>query len=86
MQATKDLSVPAARAFAVTAPVSGGVPTAPRIPEVRIEKNRSTDRYATGATTISGKVTDDIEAAPSIGPKTAARFEAIGISSVSRPF
>lgn len=57
------------------------VPTTPRIPEVRIEKNGSTDE--TRAPRLYLKVSDDIEAAPSIGPKTAARFEAIGLYKVS---
>lgn len=57
------------------------------------DQNRSTSRTTTKQSTKSTKtktklkfylnLTDDLEAAPSIGPKTAERFEAIGVISVA---
>ena len=56
------------------------VETTPRIP-IRSEREVRNDEAR--APRVYLKPTDDIEAAPSIGPKTAARFEAIGLSRVS---
>lgn len=59
-----------------------GKASVPLISPVRMDKE--TDESARERTPrLYLAPTDDIEAAPSIGPKTAARFEAIGINSVA---
>ncbi|MGI9479077.1 MAG: DUF4332 domain-containing protein [Hyphomicrobiaceae bacterium] len=53
----------------------------PGIPAVNIRKESTSN--AMRAPRFYLEESDDIEAAPSIGPKTAARFEAIGLYTVS---
>lgn len=58
---------------------SSNVPSVPSIPRDIAPAETDTSR----APRLYLAPTDDIEAAPSIGPKTAARFEAIGITTVA---
>ena len=57
------------------------VQSVPSIPAIRRKKSDPADEPR--APRLYLAPTDDIEAAPSIGPKTAARFETVGIHTVA---
>ncbi len=57
------------------------VQSVPSVPAIRRKKSDPTD--GPRAPRLYLAPTDDIEAAPSIGPKTAARFETVGVHTVA---